>query len=484
MQRSQMILTPTFSARLAAADLLRAAGERDGGDPDGLRAAATALDEHAARLSDIQIAVTYTAFGELIRVAAQLVDWRAAVVGAAVDADRFLRAGHVRLDAWREEFGAGPAVGIFGALADAMAGLERPAEVGQICLQLASIPLPLGIDGDERRSWAAARAKLDGQETESVPAELRVAFLSFSVDGVPAATVDHLTPNETHDLEIEARISRWPDDATMLRLAPVSIEVADSYDLPTFEFVRPVGDPPYVCRQRGRARIYGGQALRAQPFEFRYAAEFAPQASEQPVAVVGHRTLRFESIDVTRSPLTGDPEVDRRLLLVRNQIRGSTAVPAVDLEAAMSLAIGLSRLAVRAVADNIFPTPVPEKEFQDETRDELRRDPVVGPKLAVHGHIAAGIRDLWLGGVPLELKVKHDRVIDVGDGQKFVEQAAAYAVGASKRVAVLGILNAPNRSAAANPASDGIGLLTAQSGLPVITVVIQGQLSRPSDLSR
>ena len=484
MQRSQMVLTPTFSARLAAADLLRSAGKRNGGDPDGLRAAAIAIDEQATRLSDVQIAVTHTAFAELMRVIAQLVDWRTAVIGAAVDADRFLRAARIRLDAWREEFGNRPAVGILGALADAMTVCKRPADMGQICLQLASVPLPLGVNGDERRSWSAARAKRDGAETESVPAELRVAFLGFTVDGVAAATVEHLTPNETHDLEIDVRISRWPDDATTLRLAPVSVEVADSYDLPTFEFARPVGDPPYVYRQRGRARIYGGQALRAQPFEFRYAAEFAPRASEQPVAIVGHRTLRFESIDVTRSLLTGDPAVDTRLLEVRNQVRRSTAIPAGDLEAAMSLAIGLSRLAVRAVADNIFPTPLPEKDFQAETRDELRRDPVVGPKLVVHGHIAAGIRDLWLGGVPLELKVEHERVIAVGDCQKFVEQAAAYAVGASKRVAVLGLLNAPNRFAAANPASDGIGLLTAHSGLPVITVVIQGRLSRPSDLSR
>ena len=484
MQRSQMVLMATCSARLAATDQLRLAGERNGGDPNGLRAAATEVDEHAARLADMQIAVTHTAFAELIRAAAQLVEWRAAVIGAAVDADRFLRAARVRLVAWREEFGGRPATSIFEALVDAMAALMRPADVGPICLQLANIPLPLGVDGDEQRSWTAARAKQDGQETESPPAELRVAFLSFSVDGVAAATVEHLTPDVTHDLEIEARISRWPDNAATLRLAPVSIEVASSYDLPIFEFARPVGDAPYVCRQRGRARIYGGQALRAQPFEFRYAAEFAPQASEQPIAVVGHRTLRFESIDVTRSPLTGDPAVDARLLEVRNQVRGITAVPAVDLEAAMSLASGLSRLAVRAVADNMFPTPLPEKDFQDETRDELRRDPLVGPKLAVHGHVAAGIRDLWLGGVPLELKVEHNRVIGVSECQKYVEQAAAYAVGAGKRVAVLGILNAPNRYVAADPASDGIGLLIAQSGLPVITVVIQGRLSRPSDLSR
>ena len=307
MQRSQMVLTPTFSARLTAADLLRAAGGRDGGDPDGLRAAAAVIDAQAARLSDTQISVTHTAFAELIRVAAQIVDWRAAVVDATVDADRFLRAGQVRLDAWREEFGSRSGPVTFEAIVNAMAGLDRPAEVGHLCLRLASIPLPLGVDGDDRRSWAAARAKPDGQKNEAAPAELRVAFLSFSVDGVAAATVDHLTPDETHDLEIEVRISRWPEDATMLRLAPVSIEVANSYDLPTFEFARPDGDPPYVCRQRGRAKIHGGQALRAQPFEFRYAAEFAPQASEQPVAVVGHRTLRFESIDVSRSP------PDRRL---------------------------------------------------------------------------------------------------------------------------------------------------------------------------
>ena len=84
--------------------------------------------------------------------------------------------------------------------------------------------------------------------------------------------------------------------------------------------------------------------------------------------MVGHRTLRFESIDVTRSPLTGDPAVDARLLEVRNYVRGSTSISAADLEAAMSLAIGLSRLAVRAVADNMFPTPLHEKDFQDEIR--------------------------------------------------------------------------------------------------------------------
>jgi hypothetical protein len=485
MQRSHVILQTTYATRLEAADQLRAASTRQGGDPEALRGAASAIDEGSLRFSDNKIAVNHTAFAELLRVVAQLVEWRAAVIGAAVEADRFLRAARTRLAGWQEEYGGRCETAMLVPVADSLAAVDRPTALGPLCGQLARVPLPLAVDGDDRRHWARSRARAEATEVEApAPVELSVAFISFAVDGTAAATLDYLTANETHDLEIEVRVSRWPEEATTLRLTPVSIEAAGSYELPTFELMRPPGDPPFALRQRGRARILSGQALRAQPFEFRYAAEFAPRAAEQPVAVVGHRTLRFESIDVARSPLTSDSAVDQRLIEIRNTLRETSAMPQADVEAAMSLAVGLSRLAVRSLADNIFPHPIAEKAFQGEVRDELRRDPVVGLRLSVHGNVAAGIADLSLEGVPLELKVDHQRVLTLADGQPYVEQAIAYAVGAGKRVAVLGLLNSPTREVAATPASDGIGMLTTASGLPVVTVLIQGAIPRPSNLSR
>jgi hypothetical protein len=484
MRRNRVVLGETFEARLQAADLLRAAAQRTGGDPEGLRTASAALDEASARFADAQIAVAYSAFAELVRIAAFLVEWRKAVLDATADGDRFLRAARLRLEAWRDEYSERPGASPLALAAQALAAVDQPNMVASGCERLAAQPLPIGVDGDEPRAWVGRDGEDEKADGAASLAELSVAFLSFAVDGTPAANLHYLTPNETHDLEIEVRISRWPDDATLIRLSSVSIEVATLYDLPTFEFAKPDGPPPYVVRQRGRAVIRGGQALRAQPFEFRYAAEFSPSVAEQPVAVVGHRTLRFESIDLSRSPLTGHAAVDQRLVEIRNTLRDAGRLSQPDLESAMSLAIGLARLAMRSAADNLFPEPMPEKQFQAQARDELRRDPQIGPQLTVHGQVAAGISDLALKGVPLELKVDHDRPILADDCQGFVEQTAAYAVGAGKRIGVLGVLNAPVREAAANPVEDGIGILQAESGLPIVTVVVPGALRRPSDLSR
>jgi hypothetical protein len=484
MRRSRVVLASTYGARLDAADQLRAAGPPAGGDAEALRSSATDIDAASARFSDAEIAVTYAAFAELLRITAFTVEWRAAIRTAEADADRYLRAAKLRLETWLGEYGARHEAVMFLPAADALSAMDQASAVGAVCEQLAALPLPVGIDGDEHHTLRVPGGDKAATDREPPFADLTVAFLGFAVDGTAAANLNFLTPNETHDLEIEVRVSRWPEGAAALRLSPVSVEAASVYDLPTFEFSRSTGDAPYVFRQRGRAVIRGGQALRAQPFEFRYAAEFTPRAVEQPVAVVGHRTLRLESIDVSRSPFTGDAAVDLRLIELRNSLRETSPIPQVDLESAMSLVIGLSRLAVRSVADNIFPSAIPESQFQTETRDELRRDPVVGPRLTVHAHAAAGIADLSLSGVPLELKVNHARPTSVADAQGFVEQTAAYAVGAGKRVGVLGVLNAPARTAAAQPASDGLGILFAQSGLPILTVVIQGALPRPSDLSR
>lgn len=481
---SALILSETFGIRLHATESLAAAGGSRGGDVAGLREAASQLDGVAARFLDAKIGIVFTAFADLVRIAALLVDWRRAALDAESDPDRLKRGALERLNLWRADNAthAGTAM-----MATAIAGLGEAtvlADVGPLCLRLARVPLPLGMR--ERRpspfeTEALERRLPNDHEPQS---ELHVAFLSFTVDGAPADQIQFLTPYETHDLEIEVRASRWPDDAAELRLSPVSIESTGAYDLPKFVFARPAGTAPFVVRQRGRAVIKAAQALRAQPFEFRYAAEFSPKEAEQPISVVGHRTLRIESIDIHRSPMTGYPAMDERLLDTRNRLRQISPMPQGDLDSAMTIAMPLASLAARAVQDALFPEAISEAAFQRVIRDELRRFPEIASRLEEHAHAAGGETDLSFSGVRLELKVVADRSLALKDCQMFVEQAAMYAVGSGKRLAMLCVLDVSSKQQAPFPTEDGVGILFSKANVAILTVLIQGHLARPSDLSR
>jgi hypothetical protein len=456
-----------------------------GGDAQALRHSAGKLDAASARFADTKIGMVFAAFADLVRIAAQLVDWRRGVLEAESDPERFRRSAVERFTLWRAEYESRPETAYLAVAVQTLDEGSAIADIGPLCLRLARVPLPIGIYDDERRRAVIephARRQQD-QEREVVP-ELNVAFMSFTVDGEAADQIHFLTPHETHDLEIEVRVSRWPEAATELHLSPVSIEVAGTYDFPEFRLARPGGNAPLVMRQRGRATIKVAQALRAQPFEFRYAAEFWPSVSEQPVSVVGHRTLRIESIDFRRSPITGYAALDQRLLEIRNNLRRLPAMPGNDLESAMSLAMALAALAARALQDNLFFQPIKEAEFQSEIRDELRRRPEIGAELEEHPHAGGGETDLSLRGVRLELKVEPTRRLALADCQSFVEQAAAYAVGSAKRLGLLCVLDCSPKDQAPFPAEDGIGILHAKSGTPIITILIQANLSRPSALSR
>ena len=90
-------------------------------------------------------------------------------------------------------------------------------------------------------------------------------------------------------------------------------------------------------------------------------------------------------------------------------------------------------------------------------------------------------------GIRLELKSECDKPLTLGDCKKFVGQAASYAVASGKRIALLCVLDCSKKERAPFPVEDGIGILMdqqASSTTFVITLLLQGNLMRPSDLSR
>ena len=329
------------------------------------------MDEASAQYGLALSAAIYSAFADLLRIAALLADWRTSIVAAEPDTDRFLRAAVERARLWHQEYGDRAEMLALDQAAEQVRSDLALDGVENVCAALAAIPLPIGVyAGAMRRDPAEER-----QAENARPPDLAVAFLSFKVDGSGAAEIQYLTPKEVHDLEIEVRVSRWPEGECVLRLAPVTIEAATSYDFPIFELSRPQGEPPYVLRQRGRAVINAENALRAQPFEFKYAAEFAPRQAEQPLAVVGHRTLRIESVDLQRSQLSGYHGVDHRLIETRNCLRLDPLVSREDLESTIIILTALANLAGQAVQDAIFQSCHSEAEFQVFVRADLRRRP-------------------------------------------------------------------------------------------------------------
>ena len=184
------------------------------------------------------------------------VEWRAAVLGAAVDADRFLRRGkELDRDYLQDHRDRAEASGLVDAAAPIL-GLDG-IEKGWAGLSGGWIGSSTRREFSRRNIRAAPGFSCNGDEEDHIPRdeedhipppELTVAFVRFTVDGQPAGDTHFLTPKETHDLEIEVRVSRWPDSARALCLAPVTIEARSTHDFPTFRFSRPSGDPPYQLR--------------------------------------------------------------------------------------------------------------------------------------------------------------------------------------------------------------------------------------------
>lgn len=482
--RSDAILSQAFQARITANRLLLAASAPRAQRSAELLGAADELDGISAMIAFSAVASAYAAMADALRIAEQLIEWRSGVLNGVQESARFLRAAKERGRLWLIEYRSANVPPALGEVVEKIDSIADTSEIEGVCRAIASIPLPIPFFAAEVRPSPTGK---DEEAERVVPDELTVAFLRFVIDGAPATETHFLRPRETHDLEIEVRVSRWPEDADVLQLSPITIESPDTYDFPRFRFAKPSGDPPFILNERGRAILKVAQNLHARPFEFKYTAEFAPRTSEQPVAVVGQRTLRIEGIDVEASPITGYVAMDRKLLDVRDRLRSQRLAHDADLKACLTILTSLCSLACRAIQDGLYRGVLTEAEFQRDVRADLRRWPSIGGQLDEHAHAAGGITDLSFQGIPIELKVEPHNRVTLADCERFVEQTSSYVVAKGKRIGVLSVLDCSEKNAGPNPAEEGLGILMRQTNegvVCIVTVLIQGNFPPPSHYSR
>ncbi|WP_454740219.1 hypothetical protein [Cupriavidus necator] len=144
----------------------------------------------------------------------------------------------------------------------------------------------------------------------------------------------------------------------------------------------------------------------------------------------------------------------------------------------------LFNLAGSAVQDALFPDKRSEAQFQLDVRGALRRSPSIGIELDEHANAGGGITDLSFRGIPIELKVESLTLFALADGRRFASQAASYAVARGKKTAVLCVLDCSPKNGPPRDPSQLVGLETLENGVQVCVLVIQGNLQKPSALSR
>jgi hypothetical protein len=448
-----------------------------------LKSAAAGLRLSAEQFGDAPSSAIYSALADLVEMVSLLLDWRAAVLGAAVDAQRFVSAAKERAAVWNESYKYETALEGLRGVVNEIANIKAIAEVAAVAVHLAVVPLPIGLYSMPRRETGQVTNPLEEQRNA---ATLTVAFLKFTIDGRPVEEVHYVSPRETHDLDVEVRVSRWPAGATALVLEPISIEPSGTYQLPTFSISAPMGHGPFRLRQNGRAVLVVPQHFSARPFEFKYIAHFVPTGSEQPVETAGQRTLLLEGIDLSRHLLTGYANLDRKLMTIRDHLRTSLAIGQQELADALTLVAPLANLAGQGRHDNRFKSIISEPQFQAEVRGFLRTQANIGADLDEHPHAAGGITDLSYKGIRLELKVEDKQSITLQHCDRYLPQTASYVAANRKRLGVLCVLDCSVKKRPAFPAEDGIGILVhelSETAIFVITILIQGNLALPSSLS-
>ncbi|MCY4514357.1 MAG: hypothetical protein OXC69_04380 [Candidatus Tectomicrobia bacterium] len=467
-----------FSDRLTALKSL------ESGSADAMQAAANEIKLTSALFGNAHPARELNAFSEVLECLALAQRWVAAVRRAETEAVRFRDACRLRAtEALEKRKNEEPAT-LDPVLAE-MAEIQCLLAIDEFRRRVQQTPLPFGVWGDEWRGPISRRA-----ENSCEPNSVEVVFVKFDINSLPAKDIDTLSPNTTHDIGIEIRVSRWPDSAHRLVLTPVSTEPPDTYELPTFSIKRqsgPGADGPYVFHEKGRLLLKVPVALGARPYEFVYRAVFEPASSEQPLNIFGQRTLRFESVDPSAHAISGYKEIDDKLRELRSELRHLPGIPDDDIGHALEVCASLGNLAGQALSDGLFPEGTDEKKFQREVVRALRGRPSIGEELDRHPQTGRGIVDLSFRRIRIELKAITKEGCSEAEIGKFVDQTAQYVVTSGKRIGVLCVLNSCKKTDPPSPAESYLRILRKRIGraeAAIIFVRIEGGLARPSDLSR
>jgi hypothetical protein len=465
--------------RIKAREALLAALDCEPTASDELIAVANDVRSLAERGFSLEtITRAYSLYAGFLEAAARLSSWTNAVRSCEADADRFLRGAKVlardQVQAFQPEEDE-KWTSCWG-LIDM---LREVGDVPAIYKAVLSIPLPIAHAVQPRR-----RAPLEVGEKKEV-SKIVVAFTSFSVNGVPFQKDHLLNLDIGYDLQVEVGLSTWPEGESELHIEPLSVEPQDSYQLPSFSFLKPQAAGALRLKSTKRMILKRANSFLARPLEFTYRARF-PSARE--ITTEGQRHLSVRCFDPKRDPVSGYEQVDHKLFSLRDIARRATGINDNDLNNLLILMGAVGGIAGQAMQDNLFSGTWSEEEFQNEMKRLLRSYPSIGSELEEHPHVSGGITDLSFRHTRLELKVIDEHYVTRDDLLQFLPQTVQYVAGSDRRFGILCVLDGSVKKGVPGSVADDISYEATMgpsgTGLPIGigTVIIRGNLSKPSTL--
>jgi hypothetical protein len=444
------------------------------------------LRECVPLLGDGLIGRRYGQIVALLSILCHLLNWAQGVRKAEAGADRFLRAAQQGVKDLLREMDS-TEMEVFKEVTTNMLMLNTDIfEVENIAELLLHIPLPLPLFAELPKQPPPLKSANIVNETN-----ISVAVVSFTLKGNVFGDPQTIEPNVLHDLAIEVKVSNWPMTSKELILDVISVEPEDVYQMPCFTFSRPDANPPFLLSGTGRMKLNMPQSISSRPLEFTYRARFEPEACGTKVTVVGHRRLFIQSYDPALEPQTGDEAADRKIMDIRNQIRGFGGISDKEIGDYLLIMTALGKIACAALRDNTFTGKWNEKKFQKDILNQLRMDPRIGPDIEEHPHAAGGITDLSYKRIRIELKVESDHYVTMKGAQGYSNQPAQYVAGSSRRLGVLCFLDISRKTDAPVLVANDMKLFVIQppegkGEVPLFLgiVIIRGNLAKPSSLSR
>lgn len=450
-------------------------------DIDALENSANALSELSKDYGRYMPSDELEAFSEALRCIALQYRWINALRNAELDSSRYNTAASLRAKEYANSNNSGKRT-VFDDIIQDIGSVETSDDLSQVAKKLLQAQLPFSTSAPR---YLNSRTIVN--EKPFKPERPEIAFVKFDINGIAAKTIDTLAPNVVHDVALHLRVTNWPSSANALLVEPVSAEPADCYSLPKFRIARPEAvEGPIVLKENNRLILKYAQTLGARPFEFKYRVVFEPSESGS-IDLLGHRTLKLESLDPTGQTLSGYASIDTKIGELKKQLISRPGIPDIDLISLVQLLAGVGNIAGQAVQDALFAAGVTEREFQKEVVKMLRAHPHIGSKLEEHPAAGGGFTDLSLNKIRLELKTESRNKITESQLSKYADQAIQYAVASEKRLAVLCVLDSNAKTISPVPVESLFSIIEKQLGgitHYVITIIVQGGLAKPSDLSR
>ena len=315
------------------------------------------------------------------------------------------------------------------------------------------------------------------------------------LDGTLVTNAHVLRPDEVHDLGLEIRLTCWPEEATAVEVAFLSVLSPNQARLPTFTFPRTSPDEGGVYRlsASGPLSVSYKLPVGAPPHAFRVAARFTGPGIDKVLPVAGHSELRLRPFDATTDALTNRPQLDERIVHMYSVLHGMDLHPG-DVQAFCRLYTAIADKAVEMQYNRAYRkgAHVTERAFHNDLFNRLLADPSLEGRVQRGNRAAGGFLDILHDRINAELKVTRQTAVTVETSHKYLGQPVDYAADTGSQLSILVVLDMTRKQLPPGVLENYLGWMKpALIGLDdprypslVGVIIINGNLTVPSGYSR